>query len=101
MAWRVDFDGKVWVDEVMAGRAGRRRRTDGVGISTAKATFRLELEALQGIEDTAATLNVTRDLYIQRLLEEERKRLDQRGVPQWWTDPVPTQLQLEVLQDAS
>ncbi|HEY6798464.1 MAG TPA: hypothetical protein VI248_27620, partial [Kineosporiaceae bacterium] len=73
----------------MAGRTGRARRPNGVGKDTKPATVRLSSRSWQIAEDAAEALGVTRDAYLDRLLAEERQRLDENGRPMWWTDPAP------------
>ena len=84
----------------MAGRLGRQRRANGVGRLARPTTVRLLPESYEVAETAAASLGVTRDVYLDRLLAEERARLDEHGRPTWWTEPVPGDQEVLPLQSA-
>ncbi|HEY6793470.1 MAG TPA: hypothetical protein VI248_02175 [Kineosporiaceae bacterium] len=72
----------------MAGRTGRTRRPNGIGVPPKKG-MRVCDEALAVAETAAAALGITRDFYLEELLLQERGRLDENGRPTWWTKPLP------------
>ena len=84
----------------MAGRTGRKRRANGVGRLAKPVMLRLLPESLDVLEAAAEALGVTRDAYVEKLLAQERLRLDEQGRPTWWTEPVPGDQEVLPLQSA-
>jgi hypothetical protein len=87
-ARRALWDQRMRLGGPMAGRTGRTRRPNGIGVPP-KRGMRVCDEALDVAEAAAAALGITRDYYLEELLLQERSRMDANGRPTWWTKPLP------------
>jgi hypothetical protein len=70
----------------MARIAGRQARSDVADQEPLRV--RVSPENSQKVDRAAAALGISKAAYVDALLT--RERLDPRGRPVWWSDPVPT-----------